>query len=213
MNWDDLPAAAAALGAPVDARALAAFRIYAAELLRWNRRVNLTRVVDPGEVVELHFLDSLAAAPLVRGPRLLDLGAGAGFPGVVLKLRDPSLELTLVDAEKKKVSFLKALVARLDLSGARALRASARGEPSAEGIGPHATVISRAFLALDPWLDLARAYCAAGGRIICMLGRDAPGDAALQAAAAARDLRLGEVRRLTLPAGQKRVLAAFDAGA
>jgi 16S rRNA (guanine527-N7)-methyltransferase len=210
VTWDELAEAAASLGAPLDARAVTAFQTYADELLRWNRRVNLTRVVDPGEVVELHFLDSLTAAPFVRGHSLLDLGAGAGFPGLALKIRDPSLELLLVDAEKKKVSFLKSVIVRLGIADAAAVRARAEGRPGEEGIAPAETVISRALMALGPWLELARRYVLPGGRVVAMLGRDAPDDALLAEEGFRRGLGVGAIRRFKLPSGATRAIVAFD---
>lgn len=83
---------------------------YLALLQTWNRKINLTAITEPLEVVELHFLDSLAAAALVRDAlTLVDVGAGAGFPGAVLAIALPSLAVTCIDAVAKKVAFLQTL--------------------------------------------------------------------------------------------------------
>ena len=80
------------------------------ELLKWNAKVNLTAITAEGEVVEKHFLDSLAVLPEVEGAgSVLDVGAGAGFPGLPLKMARPSLAVTMVDAVGKKVGYLKAV--------------------------------------------------------------------------------------------------------
>jgi len=92
-------------------------------LLEWNRKVNLTRITDPEEMAVKHFLDSfLPAERLPREGRVLDVGSGAGFPGVPLKVLHPSLDVTLLEARRKKASFLKVLVARLGLKGLRAVQ-------------------------------------------------------------------------------------------
>src|SRR5439155_16887042 len=96
---------AARLGAPLDAEQLAAFELYREELLRWNRRVNLTSVTDPAAVEVRHFVDSLSCLVALRDlltekptASLVDVGSGAGFPGLPLKLAVPGPRLTLLDS-------------------------------------------------------------------------------------------------------------------
>lgn len=84
--------------------------IYLSLLQTWNRKINLTSITAPAEVVELHFLDSLAAVNLLRSARtLIDVGAGGGFPGAVLAIALPSLQVTAIDGVAKKVAFLQTL--------------------------------------------------------------------------------------------------------
>src|SRR6202171_1821304 len=90
-------------------------------LLKWNKSVNLTAIVDPDEVVEKHVLDSLAVAPLVPQGSLLDAGTGAGFPGIPIAIVKPQLEVVLVDSVQKKVAFLKNVLAELKLPKVRAM--------------------------------------------------------------------------------------------
>src|SRR5207248_10422409 len=104
------------------AEQLAAFELYREELLRWNRRVNLTSVTDPAAVEVRHFVDSLSCLVALRdllaekpAARLVDVGSGAGFPGLPLKLAVPGLRLTLLDSVGKKTAFLEHVVARLGL--------------------------------------------------------------------------------------------------
>lgn len=186
---------------------------YKDELLRWNARVNLTAITAPAEVAEKHFLDSVAVLPEVVGAHtLLDVGAGAGFPGLPLKLACPGLEVTLVDAVAKKVGFLKHVAAQLQLRGVRAVHGRAEGRREAEGLPSVERVIARAFTDLHAWLELAPAYLAEGGRVVAMLGR-APSRDELEATAARTGLRLVSERRYVLPlSGDPRAVAVFERG-
>jgi 16S rRNA (guanine527-N7)-methyltransferase len=185
---------------------------YARELLRWNEKVNLTAITEPRAVLDKHLLDSLAVVPEVRGARtLLDLGSGAGLPGVPLAVALPELQATLVDAVAKKVAFLKAGLVRAGLVGrARAVHARLTGHPEREGLGPAEVVVSRAFMEVGPFLDLARAYLAPGGRVVALLGPQAGAVDALGAMAEARGYRLMAARAFQLPlSGDPRVVATF----
>nr|WP_244221978.1 16S rRNA (guanine(527)-N(7))-methyltransferase RsmG [Corallococcus exercitus] len=181
-----------------------------AELLKWNAKVNLTAITAPEEVLEKHFLDSLAVLPEVTGATsLLDLGAGAGFPGLPLRLALPGLGVTLVDTVGKKIAFIKAAAASLGLTGVRGLHARAEGKPETEGIPRAQVLIARAFMDLPDWLNLAPAYVEEGGRVVAMLGK-AQTDAELQARAAERNLRVVSARAYRLPfSGAERQVAVF----
>jgi len=180
------------------------------ELLKWNAKVNLTAITAPEEVLEKHFLDSLAVLPEVAGAAsLMDLGAGAGFPGLPLKLAQPALAVTLVDAVGKKVAFIKAAAGALRLTEVRGVHARAEGKPEAEGLPRAEVLIARAFRDLPDWLDLAPAYVAPGGRVVAMLGKNAS-DAELAEAAGARALRVVSARAYRLPfSGAERQVAVF----
>ena len=182
------------------------------ELLKWNAKVNLTAITAEEEVLEKHFLDSLAVLPEVEGAgSVLDVGAGAGFPGLPLKMAKPALAVTMVDAVGKKVGYLKAVIASpgLGLTGTKAVHSRAEGKPEAEGL-PHADrVIARAFMDLPDWLDLAPAYLAPGGRVVAMLGK-ALGEDELRAQAENRGLKLVSARAYRLPfSGAERQVASF----
>ena len=105
-------------GFPLTPRQVIQFIRYRDELLRWNTHINLTAITDDKEIIHKHFLDSLSILEhitLKDGDSVIDVGTGAGFPGVVLKIYIPGIRLTLVEASEKKVSFLKFLIPQLQL--------------------------------------------------------------------------------------------------
>ena len=105
-------------GFPLTTQQVVQFDQYRTELLRWNKHINLTAITDEDEIIHKHFLDSLSVLEhisLKSGDAVIDVGTGAGFPGIVLKIYVPDIRLTLVEASKKKGSFLKFLILQLDL--------------------------------------------------------------------------------------------------
>ncbi len=106
-------------------RQLEQFSQYGDLLLEWNEKINLTRIVDPKEIVVKHFIDSLTLAKYVKGKSLVDIGTGAGFPGLPLKILNPEWEVVLVDSLGKRVKFLEAVVQDLRLSAVETVHARA----------------------------------------------------------------------------------------
>lgn len=188
---------------PGQRRALLAF---ASTLLKWNARVNLTAITEAREVLDKHLLDSAAALLAVPpGPtRVLDLGAGPGFPGLPWAVLREDLDVTLVDAVQKKVAFMKTAIATLGL-GARA-RAVHKHVEASDPLGPFDVVVSRAFMDTGPWLTLAQHFVPRGGLVIAMSAR-VPEDASGRAGALGFEL---EVREFRLPlSGDPRAVLAF----
>lgn len=159
---------------------------YVGELQKWNAAYNLTAVRDPHEMVVRHLLDSLAVLPHVQG-RVLDVGAGAGLPGLVLAMADQALTVTVLDSNGKKVRFMRHVVRTLGLVNVTV--AEARVEtfaPPADAEG-YDTIVSRAFASLTDFFSLTRHLLASGGQWVAMKGKlDAP---ELAAAAAHADIR------------------------
>jgi len=116
-----LMAGARELGIALTSEQADTFFLYAAELTKWNRKINLTSITDEQDVMVKHFLDSLAYlkgfAP-APGLRLLDMGSGAGFPAIPLKIACPDLSITLVESIKKKAAFLRHVIRTLPLDRA-----------------------------------------------------------------------------------------------
>ncbi|ABS28682.1 16S rRNA (guanine(527)-N(7))-methyltransferase RsmG [Anaeromyxobacter sp. Fw109-5] len=188
----------AALALPVAPEALPRLERFADRLLAWNRKVNLTTITDPAEVAEKHLVDSLLLLPLLDEVRtLLDLGSGAGLPGVPLACARPALEVTCCDSVAKKVAFVKAVAAELDLP-VRAFAVRAEGDPEGEKLPRADAVVSRALSDPERWVPLGVRYLAPGGTLFAMLGREAD-EARLAAIGAASGLALVDVSRFELP--------------
>jgi len=143
---------------------------YIALLLRWNKRISLTTVVDPVEVVRFHFGESLFAASAVpiRGGRLADVGSGAGFPGLALRIAIPDLSVTLIESNARKATFLSEIIRNLKLDRAEVAR-SRMGGLSSKGPG-FDFITARALGQHDELLAWAMKSLAVNGRVILWLG-------------------------------------------
>jgi 16S rRNA (guanine527-N7)-methyltransferase len=166
---------AAALGLDLPQTVLEKFLVYLQELQTWNARVNLTGLTSPRDVVVKHFLDSLAVLPFIEGaPSLADLGSGAGFPGLALKLARPDLALTLVESRGKKVAFLEYLVALWRLPGVEIIQAHLTLRLAQEWGPRFAVVVSRATFSLKRFLELAAPLLLPGGWALALKGPEMP---------------------------------------
>lgn len=170
------------LGLAVDAAMLERLEWLAAELLRWNRSHNLTAITDPAEMREKHLVDSLTLLPLIGASRrLLDLGSGAGFPALPLKIVCPPLDVVSVDAVGKKIAFQRHVARTLKLSGFTAVHGRAEDLPGTPLCGAGFELVTARALGSLPLLARLAAPClAAGGRLIAMKGGE--GEAELAAA-------------------------------
>jgi 16S rRNA (guanine527-N7)-methyltransferase len=160
-------------------------------LLEWNTRVNLTAIRDPHEAVVKHFLDSLTLAPLLPGREfsMVDVGTGAGFPGMVVKILRPDVRLTLLDSLKKRLAFLEAVSGELGLDAVETLHARA------EDAGRDAryrekfdVAAARAVADVRTLSELCLPLVRVGGRFLAMKGPRAEGE---QDAAAGAQRKLG----------------------
>jgi 16S rRNA (guanine527-N7)-methyltransferase len=157
----------------LDDKAVEAFDLYLKELLKWNRKINLTAIRTEKGVVLKHFLDSLSILPLLPKPSsLLDVGSGPGFPGIPLKIVAPSLDVTLIDSVRKKVDFQRHVIRTLGLKGLETIHArieSERGLPGMEG--QFDGVISRALSDTQTFLNLSHPFLKRGGVALAMKGK------------------------------------------
>jgi 16S rRNA (guanine527-N7)-methyltransferase len=163
----ELAAGIAALGVDVAAGAQQRMLDYLALVGKWNQAYNLTAVREPGKMLTHHLLDSLSVLPHVIGSRILDVGSGAGLPGIPLALARPEWRVTLLDANHKKATFLRQAAIELKLDNVEVVceRVETWTPPQ-----PFDTVVSRAFSDLAEFLSLAGRLCARTGIIIAMKG-------------------------------------------
>ena len=134
--------------------------------------MNLVARANEQETLETHFLDSLTLLPLLSDCRtFMDVGTGAGFPGLVLKAVMPKLKVTLVEPRQKRVSFLKYIIRTLQLDGINIVNDRLDTNKILPDLaGSFQVITSRAFTSTKDFLDLAGPYIAADGRVICMKG-------------------------------------------
>ena len=169
---------------------------YADLLVEKNKVMNLTAITEPADIAALHFLDSAALLTLAdwKGKTVADIGTGAGFPGLPLRIVDPSIRLTLLDAQNKRVEFLKEVCGELGLADVECLHARAE-EFAADHREGFDLVTSRAVAALPLLCELCLPLVKVGGYFAAMKSVDA--DAELASAAHAIEVLGGAVDHVT----------------
>lgn len=188
------------IGIVLNAGVIESYLLYSEELKRWNAKINLTALTGDLEIGVKHFLDSLTVAPYLHGAEsVLDIGAGAGFPGLPLKIFSPAIGLLLLETSQKKVFFLRNMVRVLKLEGVEIVhgRAEAR-EIKKRYAEKFDLVLSRALADLPTSLHLALPYTQQGGRIIGMRGKEGEEEARV-VDWDALGVQLIEMKKLTLP--------------
>ena len=193
-----------------------AFDVYYQELVVWNARMNLTAIVEHDQVVVKHFLDSLSIVPILqsRAPniRLIDVGTGAGFPGIPLMIVFTDLRLTLLEATGKKVEFLNHVIAELHLPNATAIQA--RAEDLGRDVNhreKYDVAVARAVANLATLSEYALPFVRIGGVFIAQKGVDVD-EQVRQATRAIKVLggRMREIVPVQLPGLEPRHLIVIE---
>jgi 16S rRNA (guanine527-N7)-methyltransferase len=165
------------LGLELNGDVQRAFGAYADDLLEWNEKFNLTAITAPEAIEMRHFLDSLSvllATPMVGGMRVIDVGTGAGFPGLPLKLVFSQIDLTLLEATAKKTEFLQHIVTRLRLNNVKIL--NARAEEAGQDVASrerYDLVLARAVAQMSVLAEYLLPLCKVGGRCVALKGESA----------------------------------------
>ncbi len=159
---------AASLGVTLDESAARQLLMLLDELSHWNKTYNLTAIGERRDMVVRHLLDSLAVWTLLEGLRVIDVGTGAGFPGLPLAIADPHRQFTLLDSNGKKVRFVAHAARTLDLGNVQAVHARAESHtPSTI----YDTVVTRAFAPLPELLEKVAGLCGPNTLVLAMKGR------------------------------------------
>jgi 16S rRNA (guanine527-N7)-methyltransferase len=153
----------------LDETRLGVISIYINLLLKWNARINLTAIREPSEIVQRHFGESLFVAKYLLDQQLpqtaIDLGSGAGFPGVPFAMLAPEVQVTLIESQQKKATFLKELVHALGLKNVQVFSDRAENYPNTADL-----VMLRAVEKFEQALPMAVRLTKAGGRVALMIG-------------------------------------------
>ena len=215
------------LDAFVDQKARVRLLTYVQELKKWNQKMNLiARHTDDRQIVENHFLDSLTLLPHLRDlagcsaeplrAALLDIGTGAGFPGLVLKTVCPDLDVTLVEPREKRGSFLKHIIRTLQLDAVEVVPGRIDGDrnyPAQLQPAGYDLITSRALTDIATFLEMAAPLRSPAGKVICMKGPQGLDEVKVfQAEGGRGGLRLLELKEWRLPfSGARRYLFCFGA--
>jgi len=194
---------AEALGLRLAPGQVEAFQVYLEGLINWNQKFNLTAITGREQIEIRHFLDSLSVLQAEEthqvlsspGARAIDIGSGAGFPGIPLAIVYPQAQITLLDATGKKVTFLKHIAQRLCLEGVTAIHGRAEDlahDPAYRE--QYDLALARAVAELPVVVEYALPFCRGGGYLVAQRGSD--GSAEAQAAQRAIALLGGEMRRI-----------------
>ena len=199
-----LTARAAAAGLALTAEQIAQFAVYNEMLLDWNTRMNLTALTAPNDVAVKHIIDSLTAydAPLFDAAEaLIDVGTGAGLPGIPLAVYAPHIEVTLMDALAKRVRFLTEVTRAMHLTNVRCIHARAEEAARAKEHRAHYDIaVSRAVARMPVLLEYTLPFVRVGGSVLALKGR-AYAEEAAEARGAAERLGGGAIaaRPVQLP--------------
>lgn len=156
------------IGIEISQKQAEQFYKYMKLLLEWNEKMNLTAITEPEEVILKHFIDSLTIIPYLKeADTVLDIGTGAGFPGIPLKILEENKKFTLLDSLNKRIIFLQTVINELELKNIQAIHGRAEEFVSKER-ETYNIVTSRAVARLNVLLEYMLPFVKIGGRCICM---------------------------------------------
>lgn len=191
-----------AMGLSLSVDELRSFELYAAELKKWNSKVNLTAITKDSEIAIKHFVDSLVISSyLTAQDCLLDIGSGAGLPVIPLKIIRPEIMMCSVDAVAKKILFQRHVIRTLNLKNIEATHERVESLHATHA-GMFSVITSRAFTRLNRFVSLAAPLLSEGGMMIAMKGEQADGEIADSLEdVSSSGFEITSVYRYTLPRG------------
>lgn len=148
---------------------------YMKKLIEWNKKINLTAILEPHQVVDKHFVDSLTISQYIdENATVIDVGTGAGFPGIPLKIEKEFLKIDLLDSLNKRINFLDNVITKLELKNVNTIHSRAEDESSKkEKREKYDIAVSRAVANLPVLLEYLLPFVKLGGKCICMKGSNA----------------------------------------
>ena len=165
ISWSGVPAE---LGLVLNTQQDQQLQQYVELLLRWNKVYNLTAVRDPEQILPLHLWDSLSVVPFIEAESCLDVGSGAGLPGIPLAIMRPTQQFTLLDTNGKKTRFIQQAALELGLTNIQVVQTRVeQWQPKQK----FAAIISRAFASLADFVTVSGQHLQAEGRLYAMKGR------------------------------------------
>jgi len=184
------------------------FQLYMDELIRWNKVINLTAIEKETDIVIKHFIDSLIPLRFINADDfILDIGSGAGFPGLPIKIVMPSVKMVLIDARLKKVNFMNNIINLLDIKGATALHQRVEAVDFQKIMNKSFdVVISRASFSLTELAELSKPYIKEKGRLIAMKSKETEADKIIEG------FKQVEEFKTNLPDGSFRRILVFEKG-
>lgn len=139
-------------------------------LIEWNQKINLTAIVEPKEIIQKHFIDSISVLDYIQDKKnIIDVGTGAGFPGIPIKIANPNINVTLLDSLQKRVNFLSEVISQLELDKIKAVHSRAE-DYAKENRESYDVAISRAVANMSTLVEYLLPYVKQEGIVICMKG-------------------------------------------
>ena len=200
MFEDNLKLAINEYGLEVNQEQVRKFAAFYGLLIEWNERMNLTAITDEDEFIRKHILDSLSGLEYVKEGKILDLGSGAGFPGIPLKIYNEEFKITFLDALKKRLNFLDEVATKLSLTDVSSIHGRAEDLAKTDLRESFDTVVSRAVASLPILSEYALPFLKTGGTFIAWKGSKAEDEAA-ESEKALKVLggELTEIKKVAIP--------------
>lgn len=147
------------------------FYTYMKELIDWNNKINLTAIIEPEEIIKKHFVDCLSIIKYTKNnDKIIDIGTGAGFPGIPIKIANNTLNITLLDSLNKRINFLNEIITKLNLSKIEAVHSRAEEYALKNNRESYDIAVSRAVAELPTLIEYLMPYVKVNGICICMKG-------------------------------------------